>query len=54
MFRIIKWLRQRSLGRNNSIAGLEERATELKGFFREATTDEDRARYSKEIDKIGG
>lgn len=39
--------------RNNSIAGLKEQATELEGLFQEATTDEDRAKYSKEIDKIG-
>lgn len=48
-----KMAKAEEVRRNNSIVGLKEQATELEGLFQEATTDEDRAKYSKEIDKIG-
>lgn len=48
-----KMAKAEEVRRNNSIVGLKEQATELEGLFREATTDEDRSKYSKEIDKIG-
>ena len=53
MFQNDKMAKAEEVRRNNSIVGLKEQATELEGLFQEATTDEDRSKYSKEIDKIG-